>query len=114
MGVSGWEIVVGMEGVSWLEGVGVTEDSVGLVIDDNVMVGSNSESGRIGEGPGMELSSMDSVLISNDDGVGTSDSVSSGNVGVSSSDGSVGDVGVSVVGEGARSVGARSDGSLGT
>ena len=103
-----------MEGVSWLEGVGVTEDSVGLVIDDNVIVGSRSESGRMGEGPGIELSSIDSVLISKDEGVGTSDSVREGDDGVSSSEGSVGDVGVSVVGEGARSVGARSDGSLGT
>lgn len=102
-----------MDGVSWLEGVGVTEDSVGLVIVDNVMVGSRSDSGGMGEGPGMELSSIDSVLISNE-GVGISDSVISGDDGVSSSDGSVGDVGVSVVGDGARSVGACSDGSLGT
>ena len=112
--MSGWEIVDGMDGVSWLEGVGVTEDSVGLVIDDSVIVGSRSESGGIGEGPGIELSSIDSMLISNDDGVGTSDSVGSGDDGVISSDGSVGDVGVSVVGDGARSVGVRTDGSLGT
>ena len=110
MSESGSDTVDGTEGVTWLEGVGVTEDSVGLVIVDNVMVGSRSERGGIGEGPGIEVSSTDSGVSSMDEGVPML--ICSEDDGVRSNDGSVGDVGVRVVGDGPRSDG--SDGSLGT
>lgn len=119
--------VEGTVGVNWVEGVGVTEDSVG-VRDDGVSSDTErSETGGMGDGPG-----IDSVGDSNDEssiseGVGNEISSEIGDEGVNSSDGSVGEVGVSVVGDGdgvgssdgadngdgARSVGVRSDGSLG-
>lgn len=112
-GVSGCEIVDGTVGVSWLEGVGVTSDSVGLEMVESDTVGSRSEIGRMGDGPGIDSVGDSSELSSMVDGVGMENSSDSGDEGVSSRDGSVGDVGVSVVGEGARSVGVCSDGSLG-
>ncbi len=114
--MSGWETVDGTEGVSWLEGVGVMEDSVGVETSVSEMVGSSSVNisymGGMGEGPGID-SVGDSSVNSIVEGVMIMDSSSSGDVGVSSRDGSVGEVGVSVVGDTARSVGVCSDGSLG-
>ena len=93
------------------------DDSVGVETSVSEIVGSSSESmsemGGIGEGPGMDRSVGDSSENSIIEGVGMKDSSISGDEGVSSKDGSVGDVGVSVVGDGARSVGVCSEGSLG-
>ena len=131
--VDGCESVDGTVGVTWLEGVGVTEDSVGdgTVRDDGVVSdeGVRSDGDRteediegpetdgveiegIGEGPGIDSVGDCAEESSTLEGVENEIDSEGGNVGVSSNDGSVGDVGVSVVGDGARSVGVCSDGSL--
>ena len=73
--------------------------------------GVKSERGGMGDGPG-----IDSVGVTSDErmmseGVGIEISSEAGDDGVSSSEGSVGDVGVSVVNDGPRSIGTRSSGS---
>lgn len=107
--VVGCSIVDGTVGVSWLDGVGVTDDSVGL---DGVreMLSSSSDRGKIGDGPGMDSVVSSTELGSTVEGVGRD---SMGQLGVTSMEDSVGSVGEREGGEGARSVGVCSDGSLG-
>lgn len=101
-------MVDGMVGVSWLEGVGVTDDSVGLEIVGSMLI-SSSDKGRIGDGPGIDSVVDHSVLGSIAEGVGTRPK---GELGVNSIDDTVGSVGERG-GEVARSVNTSSDSSLG-
>ena len=52
-------------------GVGETDDSVGVEIVESETVGSKSDNGRIGDGPGMDIAEDSSELSSTVDGVGT-------------------------------------------